>query len=54
MCKLNSIIFPSLLISSLLTGCGMPGPLYQVPESEKPSNVSQQEEKEQQEEQQEQ
>ena len=30
--KLNSIIFISLLLITLISGCGMPGPLYQTPE----------------------
>ncbi len=52
--KLNSIILPSLLTSSLLIGCGMPGPLYQEPQGDQPNNVSEQAEKDQKEEQQEQ
>lgn len=35
--KLNSIIFGGLLISALLSGCGMPGPLYQKTD-EQPKN----------------
>jgi predicted small lipoprotein YifL len=32
--KLNSIIFGCLLILANITGCGMPGPLYQPPEEQ--------------------
>lgn len=50
--KLNSIIFGSLLISAMLSGCGMPGPLYQKTD-EQPKNsintISQEQPNEQQE-----
>ncbi|MBB6542575.1 LPS translocon maturation chaperone LptM [Thalassotalea piscium] len=39
--KLNSLKVAFLLLSLLLSGCGMPGPLYQTPEtnaSETPKN----------------
>jgi len=32
--KLNSIIFISLLLITMISGCGMPGPLYQTPEKQ--------------------
>lgn len=51
--KQNSIIFGCLLILANISGCGMPGPLYQ-PTDEQPSNSTPQNSKEQTKEQQEQ
>jgi predicted small lipoprotein YifL len=32
--KLNSIIFISLLSITMISSCGMPGPLYQTPDKQ--------------------
>ncbi|MCO4800040.1 MAG: hypothetical protein KC484_12530 [Colwelliaceae bacterium] len=37
--KLNSIIFGCLLILANISGCGMPGPLYQPSEKQQNSSV---------------
>jgi len=46
MYKLNSILFGCLLIMVTLSGCGMPGPLYQVNEQQ-PTNSAETQTKEQ-------
>ena len=43
--KQNSIICGCLLIVAYLSGCGMPGPLYQTPEKP-PTNTAKPNEKE--------
>ncbi len=37
--KLNSIILASVLILTALSGCGMPGPLYQPDEQDQSTNA---------------
>ncbi len=45
MYKLNSILFGCLLIMVTLSGCGMPGPLYQIDEQQ-PTNSAETQPKE--------